>query len=270
MKMSTYITSKDNEKLKLIRKLLKSSSERKEKGLFVAEGQRLASEVPEELIDSVFVSEEYCERIGLHIPIAEERTFIVKNEIFRAISDTISPQGILVLVHIKCYNEKSFLADAVYDKTPFILAADRLQDPGNLGTLIRTAEAAGATGVVIGGGSCDLYSPKVVRSTMGSIFRVPVLRTDSLGKVIDDLKECGVIFYGAHLKGENFYDHDYTTGCGFLIGNEGNGLSEEISQKSDKLLRIPMEGRVESLNAAVSTAVIAYEVLRQRTRLPKS
>ena len=268
--MSTYISSKDNDRLKLIRKLLKSSSERKNEGLFVVEGQRLCAEVPEELIHSVYMSEDYCERIGLHISAPEDRIFIVKNEIFRAVSDTISPQGILVIVHIKCYNQNDFLVDAVRGKTPFILAADRLQDPGNMGTLIRTAEAAGATGVLIGEGSCDLYSPKVVRSTMGSIFRVPVLRTDSLGSVIDSLKEYGVVFYGAHLKGESFYEHDYTKACGFLIGNEGNGLSDEISEKADKLLRIPMEGQVESLNAAVSTAVISYEVLRQRMRMPKS
>ncbi|MBR4515455.1 MAG: RNA methyltransferase [Lachnospiraceae bacterium] len=268
--MNTVITSKDNERLKLIRKLLKSSGKREEHGLFVVEGERLAGEVPPELIDSVYLSEDYCERGGLHISEVEERTFLVKNEIFRAISDTISPQGILVLVHIKSYNYDDFLVDAVNGKTPFILAADRLQDPGNLGTLIRTAEAAGVTGVVIGEGSCDLYSPKVVRATMGSIFRVPVLRTDSLKSIIDSLKESGVTFYGAHLKGACFYDYDYTKGCGFLIGNEGRGLSEEIAGRADKLLKIPMEGRVESLNAAMSTAVISYEVLRQRRYMPEN
>lgn len=129
---------------------------------------------------------------------------------------------------------------------------------------MRTAEAAGATGIVLSSDSVDVYNPKVVRSTMGSIFRVPVYVSENLAADIDVIKEKGVTIYGAHLKGQDFYDKDFTKSCGFLIGNEGKGLSEEISGKTDDLLKIPMKGKVESLNAATSVAVISYEVLRQR------
>ena len=146
----------------------------------------------------------------------------------------------------------------------FILIIEKLQDPGNLGTIIRTAEGAGVTGIIISSDSVDIYNPKVVRSTMGSIFRMPVYVSDDLIRDIECLKEKGITVYGAHLKGQNIYDKNFKASCAFLIGNEGNGLSEEVSKTAEELIKIPMKGKVESLNAAISTAVIAYEVLRQR------
>ena len=148
--------------------------------------------------------------------------------------------------------------------TPLYLVLDGLQDPGNVGTLIRTAEAVGATAVLINRNSADPYSPKVVRSTMGTIFRVPVRICEDLPGAIRDLQKNGVVVYGTHLSGEEFYAADLTGPIAFLIGNEGNGLTEEVAATADRLLRIPMEGQVESLNAAVSGSVVAYEAYRQR------
>ena len=144
------------------------------------------------------------------------------------------------------------------------LVLESIQDPGNLGTIVRTAEAADVTGIIIGGDSCDIYNPKVVRSTMGTIFRVPFVYVDDPAKAVDRLKEHGIVVYGAHLDGCDPYAGKLKRNNAFLIGNEGNGLTDELSSKADRLLRIPMAGQVESLNAAISATLLAYEAYRQR------
>ena len=261
------ITSASNEKLKNIKKLLKSSSERREQALYVVEGIRMFREIPKEEIASVFVSETGAEKFSDEIIKTlgndyqnREDFFIVSDKLFAGISDTGTPQGILALVKTRKYD----LSDVLGSDNPFILIVEKLQDPGNLGTIIRTAEGAGVTGIIISNDSADIYNPKVVRSTMGAIFRMPIYVSDDLVKDISIIKDKGVTVYGAHLSGENFYDKDFKASCAFLIGNEGNGLSGDVSKTADELLKIPMKGKVESLNAAISTAVIAYEVLRQR------
>ena len=143
---------------------------------------------------------------------------------------------------------------------------ENLQDPGNLGTMIRTAEGAGVTGILISRESVDLYNPKTIRSTMGSIYRVPVHITDSLTGLVPLLHQRGIRTYAAHLRGTKSYtEADYRTGTAFLIGNEGNGLTEELADAADQYIRIPMEGQVESLNAAMAAGILMYEVKRQRT-----
>ena len=152
-----------------------------------------------------------------------------------------------------------------FRETPHVLVLENIQDPGNLGTIFRTAEAAGATGIVLSKDCVDLYNPKVIRSTMGAIFRIPFIYTDDLKGTIDELKREGITVYAAHLKGENSYDmEDYKTACAFLIGNEGNGLTEETAACADRKILIPMEGGAESLNAAVASAVLMFEAGRQR------
>ncbi len=253
------ITSASNEKIKEVKKLLKSSKERYEQGVYIVEGIRMFREIPKEKITSIFVSDSFYEGNSETVDKYGIEPYVVSDKIFGSISDTGSPQGILALV--KMY--KWELCD-IMSKDAFVIIAERLQDPGNMGTIMRTAEAAGATGIILSKDSVDIYNPKVVRSTMGSIFRLPVYVSDDLARDIDKLKENGVKIYGAHLKGQDFYEKDFKTACGFLVGNEGNGLSEHISSKADDLIKIPMKGRVESLNAATSVAVISYEVLRQR------
>ena len=148
---------------------------------------------------------------------------------------------------------------------PLIMALENLQDPGNLGTVLRTAEGAGVTGILLSSGCVDLYNPKVIRSTMGSIYRMPFFVADDFHAAIRELKEHGVRWYAAHLKGEDSYDRkDYRQPTGFLIGNESRGLSDETAKLADGYIRIPMCGRVESLNAAVASAILMYEASRQR------
>ena len=243
-------------------------------------------EIPPADIASVYVSEAGAEKFAdeLMDMLGEDYQnrddyYVVSDKVFDSISDTGTPQGILALVRQKVNdlsnvlsekNEKDSLDSNSADNglnvsdNAFILIIEKLQDPGNLGTIIRTAEGAGVTGIIISSDSVDIYNPKVVRSTMGSLFRVPIYVSDDLIKDIECLKENKVTVYGAHLKGENIYDKDFKRACAFLIGNEGNGLSEEVSRTAEELIKIPMKGNVESLNAATSTAVIAYEVLRQR------
>ena len=145
------------------------------------------------------------------------------------------------------------------------MVLDNLQDPGNLGTIFRTAEAAGVTGISMSRDCVDIYNPKTIRSTMGAIYRMPFLYAEDLKETIDALKEQGIQIYAAHLDGKNFYDkEDYRGGTAFLIGNEGNGLRREIAECADIWIRIPMAGRAESLNAAIAAAILMFETCRQR------
>ena len=146
-----------------------------------------------------------------------------------------------------------------------ILVLDNLQDPGNLGTIFRTGEAAGVTGILMSRDCVDVYNPKVVRSTMGAIFRMPFCYAESLTEVIQEMKTQGIYTYAAHLGGACIYDEpDYRKPSAFFIGNEGNGLSDEVAGLADCCLKIPMEGCVESLNAAIAATVLVFEAGRQR------
>ena len=148
---------------------------------------------------------------------------------------------------------------------PLIVILENLQDPGNLGTILRTAEAAGASGVLLCQGSADIYNPKVTRSTMGSIFRVPFVYTDDLQEPILSLKKQGVRVLAAHLKGSvDLYEESLISPSAIMIGNESRGLTDAAASLADQAIRISMSGSVESLNAAVAAAVCMFEARRQR------
>ena len=134
-----------------------------------------------------------------------------------------------------------------------------------MGTIIRTAEAAGVDAVFMSKDCVDIYNPKTIRSTMGSIYRMPFIYIEDILNLLDLFRKNGVKSYAAHLDGEKFYDQeDYCSGTAILIGNEGNGLRDEVTEKADKLVKIPMHGEVESLNAAIAASVLMFEVFRQR------
>lgn len=262
------ITSTSNQQMKQLTALLKKSKERKEKGLFVVEGTKMVAEAPAQWVQMIYISQTY-ESAPEHKDflnslkkkgIAYE---VVADNVFKAISDTQTPQGILALVKIPVYTLEQMLQK---DKT-HLLILESIQDPGNLGTMIRTGEGAGITGIIMNKTTVDLFNPKTIRSTMGSIYRVPFYITENLEETLKFLKENGVNLLAAHLKGTVSYDEaDYTTSTGFLIGNEGNGLSDEIADLAAQYIRIPMEGKVESLNAAISATLLMYEANRQRRR----
>lgn len=256
------ITSSANGKVKQVMNLLKKAKARKESGLFVAEGLRMFRELPQERIHSVFVSESFLKDTDHRGVLKDSRFEILSDELFKTMSDTQTPQGILALVRQYEYTIEDLLGN---EEPAFLMILENLQDPGNLGTILRAGEGAGITGVVMTHTTADIYNPKVVRSTMGSVCRVPFVYTDSLPSVAGELKSAGIRLFAAHLNGKNNYEkEDYTVGTGFLIGNEAVGLTEETAALADIKVKIPMKGKVESLNAAVAASVLMFETARQR------
>lgn len=259
------ITSSSNAKVKQVVQWQHKARERREAGIFLTEGFKLFQEAPEASIREVYLSEGVLQRSETDTSLKEklQRTGYetVSSDIFQKMSDTSTPQGILCVVR-----RLEYTLDQLLDApAPLLVVLENLQDPGNLGTILRTGEGAGVTGVILGKETVDIYNPKTIRATMGSIFRVPFVCVEDLAETVAAIRSRGIKTYAAHLSGQSCYDSFYfQKGTAFLIGNEGNGLSPEITALADGLLRIPMEGKVESLNAAVATALLIYEAHRQR------
>lgn len=285
------ITSSNNQQIKRIQQLQKASRARHNQQVFVVEGPRMVFEAPKKWVEKIYVSESFQIEPRWQEQLAGLEHEEVSDSVFKSISDTQTPQGILALVKMPQYtleellvlrhpclleSEAAGMAGAATGQgpeasrkkgaaAPLLLVLDTIQDPGNLGTMLRTGEGSGISGVLMNHTTADLFSPKVIRSTMGSIYRVPFVITDDLPEDIRLLKQRGIRFYAAHLKGTKAYDGpDYSEGCAFLIGNEGNGLSDEIARLADTYIRIPMAGQVESLNAAMAAGLLMYEAARQQ------
>ncbi len=256
------ITSSANGKVKQVMNLIKKAKARNESGLFAAEGLRIFKEIPHEQIDSIFVSESFLKEEDRKHLISGMKYEVLTDEVFQVMSDTKTPQGILALVKQHAYTPEDLTR---VPGPAFLMILENIQDPGNLGTIIRAGEGAGITGVLMNSTTADIYNPKVIRSTMGSVFRVPFVYTDNLTDSILQLKKKGIKLYAAHLNGRNNYEkEDYTVDTGFLIGNEANGLTEDTARLADAYIKIPMMGSVESLNAAVAASVLMFETARQR------
>jgi len=254
------ITSTSNSQVKYLVQLQNKSKIRKENKEFVVEGIKMVEEAPKDRIVKIYVSENFTksnEEIVNKIGVEYE---IVSDNVFSQMSDTKTPQGILAIVKMVDYSIEDLIKDI-----PLIAIIENLQDPGNLGTIIRTGEGAGISGVLMSANTVDIYNPKTIRSTMGSIFRVPFVYENEFLNAIDFIRNRNVAIYAAHLDGKNSYTAEkYIGPSAFLIGNESNGLSDETAKKADILIKIPMCGKVESLNAAIATTVLLYEAKRQR------
>ncbi len=265
------LTSTANQQIKHIIRLQKSGKLRKEEGVFLVEGIRMFREIPEPDRVKVYVTEEWQDQLPASW-FEGSQYELVSGNIFRLISDTQTPQGILAVVRQRICERDDLLGikqqnGAEEGQPPCILVLENIQDPGNLGTILRTAEGAGITGIMMSKDTVDVYNSKVVRATMGAIFRVPFCCEDNLMEGVTWLKEHGISCYAAHLKGKSVYEQDYRGACAFFIGNEGNGLTEALAEQADSRIRIPMAGQVESLNAATAATVLMYEALRQRILL---
>lgn len=255
------ITSTANQQVKHLLQLKKKSKLRSEENVFLVEGIRMFREVPKDRVKSVYISESLFNKMKHEWDLSGFHVEILSDTVFSHVSDTKSPQGIMCVV--RC--EETDMQEVLQIKTPHFLVLDNLQDPGNLGTIIRTAEAAGVDGVFMSSDCVDIYNPKTIRSTMGSIYRMPFFYVEDIKKLLFIFKEKNIITYAADLDGKNSYEkEDYCKGVAFLIGNEGNGLRREISEMADKKIRIPMAGKVESLNAAIAASVLMFEAGRQR------
>lgn len=266
------ITSTSNPRMKEIIQLRKKSRMRTKTGTFLVEGLRMVREIPEERLVQLYATEEFLKKHRKE-PIPGTEVMLVSPEVFAYISDTKTPQGVLAVVRQSMFTQKEILAKCPgksgtgTGRPAHLLVLDNIQDPGNLGTIFRTAEAAGVTGILLSRDCADIYNPKTIRSTMGAIFRMPFVYTDDLPGAVNSLKKHDIRVFAAHLEGERAYDEeDYRQGSAFLIGNEGSGLRPEVAACADVLVRIPMEGMAESLNAAVAAAVLMFEVSRQRKR----
>ena len=259
------ITSSANSRVKQVMQWQTKAKERKKQNVFIVEGPKMCFEAPHKLLKAVYVSESFYKenRYAKELNSVEAVTEVVSDQVFKTISDTQTPQGILAVVKIPKYE----LSDMLCGEKTHLLILESVQDPGNLGTMVRTGEGAGISGIIMNRTTVDLFNPKTIRSTMGSIYRMPYYIVDDLEETLTMLQGKGVHLYAAHLKGTAMYDaFDYTKACGFLIGNEGNGLSKEIADCADTYIRIPMEGKVESLNAAISATLLMYECNRQRRK----
>ena len=255
------ITATSNKRIKWLVSLSEKAKERKKEQVFLVEGTKMFEEADEEFVREVYVSESYIEKNGISEKLRRIGYEAVSDEVFKKISDTKAPQGILCVMNQYKYT----LEDLLKKENPVLVLLEDIQDPGNLGTILRTGEGAGIDGVIMTKDTVDIYNPKTIRATMGSVYRMPFLYVDSLEEVIKVLQKKGIVVYAAHLDGQEYYDSfDFTKGSAFLIGNEGNGLKKETADLADAYLKIPMEGRVESLNAAIATSLLMYETYRQR------
>lgn len=255
------ITSVNNGQVKNIIQLNQKTKARREQGLFVAEGRKMFGEAPRDWISKVYVSEALTSDKELMEKVEQLPFETVADNVFRQMSDTQTPQGILTVLKKPSYT----LEDILKGDNPLIMVLEDLQDPGNAGTILRTGEGAGVSGVLLTKTCVDITNPKVIRSTMGSVYRMPFLYAESVVLLKQELAKRNIRTFAAHLKGQNTYDQEaYRGGCAFLIGNEGKGLTEEAANAADCLIRIPMCGQVESLNAAMAAGILMYEAARQR------
>lgn len=262
------ITSTANQQVKHLIQLQNKAKLRDEEGLFVLEGRKVYDELrkyrPEYLV-MTYLSDSYYRQVMQSEPeylngIAYE---VLADPVFKEAAETVTPQGILAIVKQPKYELASLLQEHAGSKPLRLLFLENLRDPGNLGTILRTAEGAGMDAVILSKGSVDIFNPKVIRSTMGSIFRVPFLYAEDTLATVRELQKHGVTLYAAYLAGSEEYDKlAYAERSAIMIGNEANGLMPETARAADVRVRIPMAGELESLNAAVAAAILMYHTRR--------
>lgn len=269
------ISSTANSKVKRLTALVQKAKMRREEQLFVVEGTRMFREAPEKWIKEVYVSESFlhkCESendTGLMERLKKHQYEVFADDVYKKVSDTQTPQGVLCVLSMPHYDLEDSVDRWMADtrKAPLLVLLEEIQDPGNLGTILRAGEGAGVDGVIMTRQTVDIFNPKVIRATMGSIYRVPFFVAENMGGTIDFLREKGVLVYAAHLDDSVDYDEpDYTRPTAFLVGNEGSGLRRETAERAAQYIKIPMAGQVESLNAAAAAAILMYEAARQRRK----
>lgn len=257
------ISSKDNELVKHIKKL-KDKKYRDESNEYIIEGVKLIEEAVKEKakIKKVIICEDttrtYEIPTSIMYEIAKYECIYVTDKIFASITQVTNPQGIMAII------EKND-ADTSIDYTQdIIVALDDVQDPGNLGTILRTVDSIGVNQIIVSKGTADAFNSKVVRSTMGAIFRVKIIETDNLIQTIKEIKKHHFKLMVTSLQTENsIYDIQFNKKI-VVIGNEANGISKDIQEMADEKAKIPMLGKAESLNASVATGIVLYEYVRQK------
>ncbi len=263
------ISSHHNKNIKHIKSLaLKNNREKYNE--FVIEGIRMVKEALQSnaKIKAVALSNSFYsnERNRAFINLCSQsyyKLFNIPDNLFAEISQTESPQGVLAVLSIKSHS----LEDVNFKHSPFIVYCDAIQDPGNMGTIVRTADAAGADAVILSKGCVDIYNPKSVRSTMGSLFHLPVIKSEDINQTFSFFKERELSIISGHLSdAEYHFEIDMRQGLVIVIGNEANGVSKQVVEMSNHLVKIPIVGHAESLNVGIASGILMYEVVRQRKK----
>ncbi len=256
------ITSSDNRICKIIRQL-GLRKHREKLGLYLIEGENLMEEAFKNNAETEFIAVN-SDRLDYYSSLFGDRlrgSYEMPAKLFNQLADTESSQGIMAAVRIPQLTQEQF-ADRIAGGNVIVL--DRLQDPGNTGTVLRTCDAAGYRGAVMIRGTADIYSPKAVRAAAGSVFRIPAYYTAGAREGVKLLKGAGLQIIGTGFDTDNmYYDVDMRRNTAVVIGNEGNGISEEMKALCDRIVKIPMHGSIESLNAAVAAGILIYESIRQ-------
>ena len=249
------ITSRDNPNVKRIAKLTKREHARSE-GVIYLEGTRLCEEAlasGQKAIE-VIVTEERESWAKEFTPDIEP--LVLSANVFSKISQTVNPQGVAIII------EEPKLTAEIPSKEEgknIYVVLENTQDPGNLGTIIRMADAFGLTAVIVSPTTCDPYNDKVIRATMGSVWHIPIVRK-TMDECFGYFTKTGTETLAMHLKGNELNVNELSLPCAYFIGNEGDGLTDETTAKCSKFVKIPMKGQAESLNAAVAASVIGYEL----------
>lgn len=271
------ITSKDNETVKHIRKL-KDKKYRDEYNEYIIEGIKLVKEaIEEKVVIKTIIICDGCDKSSdfdskLLYEMAKMNCAAVPENIFNTLTDVVNPQGILAVVSRSQKSDVGAgLASAknqmgIDYKQDLIVILDNIQDPGNLGTVLRTVDSANLKQIIVTKGTVDAYGSKVVRSTMGAIFRVNIIEVDSLESAIKEVKAHKFKIIGTDLRTDKtIYDIEYKK-TAVIIGNEAKGIEENILNLTDERVKIPMLGKTESLNASVATGIVIYEYVRQKVK----
>ena len=261
------VTSKENQWVKEWRGLCDSAKKRRESGLFAIEGARLCGDALRSGVElrAVLYTPAalaiYGDIVGPLIQ-AAETDIEISPEISRYMGDTANPQGVFCIAKML---DNSLIIDKI-NIMGFYGALEDIQDPGNMGTVIRTAEALGLSGILLSDGCCDVYNPKVLRASMGGVFRMPLLRVGNMAQTVAALQERGMTAYACVVDAEAtpITDAAFGDGSVALIGNEGNGLKADTVAACRHAVTIPMNGRAESLNASMAAGIILWEMTRPR------
>lgn len=259
--MSDVITTTKNKKFKLIRSLAGKKA-RVNEGLFTVEGIKSVCDAVEShcKIKYIAVSDKFDESQLPEIP-QETEVITVKDEIFSLLCDTETPQGIMAVIEIQVPTAVFF------NKNDLYIYCDNVRDPGNLGTIIRTADAAGFGGVLLSDGCADVYSPKTVRASMGSFFNINIIPSFGYDSLFDMKKEGFSLVCGALCDDSTEYtETDFTRPTVIIVGNEANGVSDDILRECEHII-IPIYGKAESLNAGVAASILMYEAVRVRKEI---
>lgn len=266
--MRPVITSTDNPLVRDIQRLQTKASLREQRGVFVVEGQKQVAEALTEgmtLRLLVVTSAWRLKAADLLAPAMQRQISIqeVSESVFKKLSDTQTPQGVLAVI------ERPSVSEEILKEGSLFLLLECIQDPGNLGTIIRSAEGAGVDAVLLSAGCADVYAPKTVRSTMGSLYRVPILTGVDMAESIRTLQQRGVQVCAAALTPQAlpFTDLSYQKPTAFVIGNEANGLREQTIAQADTAVILPMAGKLESFNAGIAATLLAYHAGLEQAKL---